>query len=353
MPPKKAAAKAGAAAPAATAAASASVNADASPANETPSNAEGLPGSQSPRSSEPAVSANVQRVLIPKLEVKKIVSHHSATILSEPDPIVHLEEEGLVDKAIAAFKGAAESDDLLPKDKLPAVVSSLAEHSIDVQKLSVLISDSFPTCPDRIELSVYLDFLTRFLAPAFEYGQHFRLYSCRGCIPEMQKLALRLCPVHTGDGEGLTAAHHACEFNRPDVLDALITMTAKPTTLVNAQDRYGWSPLHCAAHHGSIACVKRLIGLNADLQLKNVQGKTALHLACAQNRSAIVFLLLQAQSDLLHSVDKMDMTPLHEAGYRGHSALYQDLAKHPASAAILQQRDLLGRTPAEYMENPI
>ena len=119
--------------------------------------------------------------------------------------------------------------------------------------------------------------------------------------------------------------------------------------VLNAQDKYGWTPLHCAGHHGSLKCVQKLLTCNVDLRLKDKVGKTCLHFACAQNRSVIVPLLLQKDADLINVGDDMDMTPIHEAAYRGHMALYQELSKHPK--ADVSAKDKLDRQPADYITN--
>ncbi|RYH29293.1 ankyrin repeat domain-containing protein [archaeon] len=174
------------------------------------------------------------------------------------------------------------------------------------------------------------------------------MYASRGCIPEMVHLIMRGCNINCGDGEGLTCLHHACEYNRLDVVEALLDV-GKSSLAVNAQDKYGWTPLHCAAHHGSVQCVQKLLTCNVNLRLKSKAGKTCLHLACAQNRNAIVPLLLQKDADLINLGDDMGMTPLHEAAYRGHMALYQELCKHPK--ADIPAKDKLDRQPGDYVAN--
>lgn len=64
------------------------------------------------------------------------------------------------------------------------------------------------------------------------------------------------------------------------------------------QDKYGWGPLHCAAHHGSEECVKILLDFGATVGLKDHVGKTPLHFAAARNRLALCDLLIAAGADL-------------------------------------------------------
>jgi len=53
----------------------------------------------------------------------------------------------------------------------------------------------------------------------------------------------------------------------------------------------------------------------ADVTVRNNVGKTALHAAMGQNRSAIAELLVHAGASL-NAKDSKGMTPLHECAYR-------------------------------------
>ena len=63
------------------------------------------------------------------------------------------------------------------------------------------------------------------------------------------------------------------------------------------QDKYGWSPLHCAVHHGSDECARLLVKLGADISLSCCVGKSPLHMACTMNRTALCEFLLIAGAD--------------------------------------------------------
>ncbi len=44
-----------------------------------------------------------------------------------------------------------------------------------------------------------------------------------------------------------------------------------------AKDRYGWTPLHCASHHGNIQCVNQLLNAGASVSIVDKNGRTPLH----------------------------------------------------------------------------
>jgi ankyrin repeat protein len=78
--------------------------------------------------------------------------------------------------------------------------------------------------------------------------------------------------------------HSATAGNHDDVVAVLIDAGAD----VNATQRHGWTPLHGAAHNGSLASVERLLAAGADPAARNDDGTSAIELAQAAGHEAIV-----------------------------------------------------------------
>ena len=73
-----------------------------------------------------------------------------------------------------------------------------------------------------------------------------------------------------------TLLHIASEqINEPEIIDLLVTSGAS----VNAQDAEGFTPLHMAAIHGNLKIVKKLVDLDADVNIVTTDGKNAAELA--------------------------------------------------------------------------
>ncbi len=200
--------------------------------------------------------------------------------------------------------------------------------------------------------SEFLTWYEHFYADPFFYGQRMRMSAGRGLVTEVKQMLHRQCNINTANGEGLTSLHYACEYNRPEIVDLLIELGGD-ALVVNAEDKYGWTPLHCAVHHGNIQCVKRLLS-HPSIQIESVnkQGKTALHLGCAHNRGTIVFLLLSHGANVL-TRDNRNFTPLHDAAYRGHNSLYEELVQDCKSKGIFddisKMKDDLRNVPDFYL----
>ena len=75
---------------------------------------------------------------------------------------------------------------------------------------------------------------------------------------------------------GVTILHTASkENNEPEIIDLLVKSGAN----VNAQDAEGFTPLHMATIHGNLKIVKKLVDLEADVDIVTTDGKNAVELA--------------------------------------------------------------------------
>ncbi len=296
--------------------------------------------------------ANIDRVKFRAPLAKNIVSPHSGSILSAPEPVTTLDPV-LKDNACVAYRAFAVDQVTVPSASIVDILVKCG-FLCDIEQLAIAVKAIY-SGPAEIDEYAFLDFLQRFHAPEYYYGQRMRRNAGRGQISEVVQLLVRGCDVNTGDGEGLSALHYASEFNKCGVIRAMVATVPPGKLIVDCQDRYGWSPLYCAAHHGNLDVVVLLLELGANPLLRNKVGKTAFHAACAQNRAAIVDVLLkscassksESASSPLTVADDKGMTPLHEAAYRGHGSLYQVLSRNPG--ADLSIRDLLKYTAADYL----
>lgn len=100
------------------------------------------------------------------------------------------------------------------------------------------------------------------------------------------------------------------------------------------------TPLIAAAFRGHAEVVRALLDAGARVAIRNVQGRTALHLAADQDRSECVALLIEAGASLV-AADYLQRTPLHVAARQDNRACVALLID---AGAPLEARDSHGDT---------
>jgi ankyrin repeat protein len=100
-------------------------------------------------------------------------------------------------------------------------------------------------------------------------------------------------------------------------------LLAGDASLVNARDKDGSTPLHCAAWKGHAALVAALLDAGADVNARSQNehyGDTPLHAAAHGNQRAVAELLLARGADA-RAVSCNGRTPLQETAIHGATAV--------------------------------
>nr|XP_012142855.1 PREDICTED: ankyrin repeat and death domain-containing protein 1A-like isoform X1 [Megachile rotundata] len=93
------------------------------------------------------------------------------------------------------------------------------------------------------------------------------------------------------DCTGATALHHAASAGHPAMITALSNISRIE---LNATDKKGQTPIHCACAEEHLEAVEVLIGLGANVDAQDSEGNTPLHVATRTRHTAIAQLLLKA-----------------------------------------------------------
>ena len=97
---------------------------------------------------------------------------------------------------------------------------------------------------------------------------------------------------------------------------------------------YGWTPLMVAAHYGRDQIVRELIRAGADVNGKDIDKQTALHLASRRGHSSVVKTLAEAGANL-NVLDWRGMTPLMEAAHWGYANVVVELIRAGADVSVV------------------
>ncbi|XP_076028721.1 uncharacterized protein LOC143017754 [Oratosquilla oratoria] len=133
------------------------------------------------------------------------------------------------------------------------------------------------------------------------------------------------------DGQGNTVLHYAAKHSSVSIVRALLERGADAT----AMNQYRNQPIHLAADGGRVESLRALLESSSrvDVNSRNCQGSTALHLCTRSGNSRI------AQELLLHgaNVDVQDFsgcTPLHHALSHGSVNVIKALVRSNADVHI-------------------
>jgi ankyrin repeat protein len=107
-------------------------------------------------------------------------------------------------------------------------------------------------------------------------------------------------------------------------------LLATDATLLNARDRDGSMPLHCAAWKGHRHIVEFLLTMGADVNARNNNehwGTTPLHAAAHANQAAIAELLIEHGADP-NAQDLNGKTPMQHTMFHKATAAAKILERH-------------------------
>lgn len=104
--------------------------------------------------------------------------------------------------------------------------------------------------------------------------------------------------------------------------DAVRALLEADPALIDARDKDGSTPLHCAAWKGHVEAATLLLDAGADIDAKSQNdhyGDTPLHAAAHGNQRAVVALLLERGANP-NAINPAGRTPLDETRFHNASA---------------------------------
>jgi ankyrin repeat protein len=113
---------------------------------------------------------------------------------------------------------------------------------------------------------------------------------------------------------------------------------------VNGKDKNGFTPLHIAQ---SKEIVELLISNGADINAKNIFGGSPLHSAARGNKKEIVELLIAEGADV-NAKEDGGQTPLHNVAFSDQKEIAEILIAHGANVNQIDDERVWAYTPLHY-----
>eukprot|EP00730_Choanoeca_flexa_P002516 TRINITY_DN11078_c0_g1_i1.p1 TRINITY_DN11078_c0_g1~~TRINITY_DN11078_c0_g1_i1.p1 ORF type:complete len:1134 (+),score=123.20 TRINITY_DN11078_c0_g1_i1:36-3404(+) len=170
-------------------------------------------------------------------------------------------------------------------------------------------------------------------------------WATRGGAPDSIDILLQSCPqldINVTDEAGMTPLMWAAYNNAPKMIKRLLKLGAE----LNEKDIDGKTAMHWAVHADSVTCLKMIITHDATF-FRDAIGKTLSHTAAELNASAALRLLHRLRPDTVFDLDKNDRTPLHWAATCGCANAVKELLRLGASPAARDRRDAC---PRDYVQ---
>ena len=137
--------------------------------------------------------------------------------------------------------------------------------------------------------------------------------------------------VNAQDEKGYTALMWACAEKHADVAIALLKVDGIRVDLVK---KHGNTVLQCASHHGMLEVVEKLIEKNADVNIQDEDGDTALITACENKHADVAIALLEHPYIKVNLANNKGETALYKASEKGMLAVVEKLIKRGADVNV-------------------
>ncbi|XP_057470896.1 ankyrin repeat-containing protein At5g02620-like [Actinidia eriantha] len=168
--------------------------------------------------------------------------------------------------------------------------------------------------------------------------------------PKIMSIILTTCTSPAFNGpNGRTALHAAAFYGCPGCVKDLIRW--RPS-LTKEGDKFGWTPLHCAARRNHVEAMTELLYADKDIayQIAEEDGKTtALHLAALHGNVKAMEELLSHCPDCWEMVNDRGQNILHIAIESENVNAVICILKRPWLGNVLNQKDNEGNTPLHML----
>ncbi|XP_073324673.1 serine/threonine-protein phosphatase 6 regulatory ankyrin repeat subunit C [Pagrus major] len=144
------------------------------------------------------------------------------------------------------------------------------------------------------------------------------------------------------NSKGYSAVHYAAAYGNKQHLELLLEISFN--CLEEVESNIPVSPLHLAAYYGHCEALRLLSETLVSLDVRDVEGRTALYLAAQRGFASCVEVLLKHEASYTLKEHKHKWTALHAAAAEGQMDCLLLLVNREQSADIIDSPDTQGQT---------
>lgn len=160
--------------------------------------------------------------------------------------------------------------------------------------------------------------------------------ACKGETKIARLLIESKCDVNARNRKGVSPLHCAVANGHREVVSLLLTAHARVNVKGQTSDR---TPLFMAGEMGDVEVVKMLLSHGAKLNLTDQFGMTPLNVVCNRNNSEIARLFIEAGAGV-NMADKNGNLPLHYASRSGDATVVRLLLANGRPCGVVRRRFL-------------
>ncbi|KAL8940361.1 MAG: hypothetical protein Q9216_002852 [Gyalolechia sp. 2 TL-2023] len=229
-------------------------------------------------------------------------------------------------------------------DQKPLVRALIKLNDIETtEKLFEQLSTEQPTEKRNSKALVYAadEGATRMVDKLLMYGADINsvgkygwtaLHSAfrNGSIDQVNQLLVHGADINIHDKYGQTALLYAAEGND---IDCLLAVLRSDVDVNEQSSPWKGTALHLASMGGDLPSIKVLLAHEANMEVQDWEGKTALISAQEKGKEDCVLTLLHNGANA-NAQDKFGVTALHMASWTGSLKMAHELCKHHATVGI-------------------
>ncbi|XP_059607389.1 tyrosine-protein kinase Shark isoform X2 [Phlebotomus argentipes] len=172
--------------------------------------------------------------------------------------------------------------------------------------------------------------------------EHYQ-HSSHGLVTKLSAIVKCDPPPHDSRCHGrMNLLHRATKEGNYTVVSELLKCGYRN---IDAKNQDGQTAVHLACQYADAAILQKIIECNANVNFRDIKGNTPLHYACRSQPAAVIKLLIDSNANIQARNNETGCVPLHDAAEHGNLDAVKVLLE---ASAPLRPRSACGELPIDF-----